>query len=179
MASVSDGTLVEFHSFFLQPDSEHRLSAHFETGTREITIVGAAGENKTLEIEAPARTEVDEPEPIAPILTPSPSEPRAEDTDRKPLPPLVVYIGAGVTGALAVGAAIMTLGANGKVDDYESAVDTYDDCVADSSCRNALDLYNDAKEAQKSAKDAASLRNVLWIATRNPWCNRALKSPSA
>jgi hypothetical protein len=160
-----NGTLVEFHSFFLEPDTEHTLSAHFDTGSKELTVSGAAGENKTIEIEAPEPAPVDEPPPPAPVAPLPPPEPKVDDSG-KPLSPLVIYIGTGVTGALAVGATIFTFSANSKIDDYEADIDALEECrMGAPTCAEETMLYNTAVDSQTAAKDAETLRNVLWIAT--------------
>lgn len=106
-----DGTLLEWPSFFVEPDVDHTLGAHFETGdATPQSVRGTAGQALSLTFAAPP-----EPEPVATpgprgwpaaALTRRPSEddgtattratPR-EDTRSGGLPPAVFLVGAGAT----------------------------------------------------------------------------------
>ncbi|HJL20550.1 MAG TPA: hypothetical protein RMH99_33140 [Sandaracinaceae bacterium LLY-WYZ-13_1] len=48
-----DGALMGHPSFFLDPDSEHRVVAAYDTGNVSETVSGDAGESRTLTFEAP------------------------------------------------------------------------------------------------------------------------------
>ena len=59
-----DGTLQDYPSFFLEPETPHGIVAHFETGERRESVTGAAGEQRSLELEAPP-PQVQTPAPSA------------------------------------------------------------------------------------------------------------------
>lgn len=155
-----DGTLQEFHSFFLTAGTTHTLTAHFDTGQRTQEISGAAGENRTVEFEAP-------PPPETPVTTPAvQEEPRARpatreptDTDRRPLPPLVTFIGGGVTVALAAGSVVSLLDQNSKVDAFEKAAKAWQEMRGNEVLRLA------AEDKYDAGKSAETRTTVLWIAT--------------
>ncbi len=122
-----DGTLQEFHSFFLPPGNTHTLLATFETGGKSETISGGAGEARTVQFEAP-------PAPLVPVK-PAATQPdtvnlTAETASEKPLPPLVTYIGAGVTGVLLIGTILSAVDMNAGVSDYNKAAAASNKCVS-------------------------------------------------
>ncbi len=170
-----DGTLQEFHSFFLAPGTAHRLSAHFDTGQRVEEITGDAGENRTVKFEAPPPPppthEVTPPThevtPDATKTAATRSAPARDDSDRKPLPPRVTFIGAGVTVALAAGSVISLLDQNAKADEYKTAIGTLDECRNDATCTEANegDRYNDAQSKLNDGQGAETRTLILWIAT--------------
>jgi tetratricopeptide (TPR) repeat protein len=163
-----DGTLHEFKSFFLPADTAHTVTASFETGERTSEVSGAAGESKSLSFEAP-------PPPPDVVVPPSPDETdegetvlgedgQPRDASRKPLPPLVTFIGAGLTGALLIGSIISTVDVYSRASDYEAAADE-----ANAACRaNRPDctmLYNRANDLLDDGEPTEMRTTVLWVAT--------------
>ncbi|HJL33742.1 MAG: hypothetical protein CMN29_08520 [Sandaracinus sp.] len=54
-----DGTLQSHPSFFLEPGAEHTIGAGFSTGSVSESLVGDAGEQRTVRFEAPEGTAAD------------------------------------------------------------------------------------------------------------------------
>jgi hypothetical protein len=50
-----NGVRERFRTIFVEPGETHRIVAAFATGTRETTVTGAAGEEREVAFEAPAR----------------------------------------------------------------------------------------------------------------------------
>lgn len=158
-----DGTLQEFHSFYLEPDSNHTLEAHFETGRRSTEIYGVAGESQSIEFEAPPPPVA--PRPTSPGIddTPGSGEPPI-DRERKPLEPLYTYVGAGVTGVLLLGSVLSTIDMNSGVSDFEdAAMDATLACDADAP--NCDELFNDAQDKLDEGESKETRSTVLWVAT--------------
>lgn len=165
-----DDTLQEFHSFFLTPDTPHTLTAHFDTGKREEEISGAAGENRTIRFEPPpppAEVAGQTPTDATELPEAGVASPEREHDGRKPLPPLVTFIGAGVTVALGAGTVLSLLDRNAKTGDYEDAATRSNECGADSSCSTDMrqELLDDARGLFEDAKSAETRTTVLGIAT--------------
>jgi len=165
-----DGTLQEFKSFYLPPDTAHTVTASFETGEVTSDVSGAAGETKPLSFQAPPPPPpvVDpknpEQQPDTEILLGSDGEPR--DTAKKPLPPLVTFIGAGLTGALLIGSIVSTVDVYARADDYEGAADKANAaCRADPGSSNCTTLYNKANDLLDDGEPTEMRTTILWVAT--------------
>jgi hypothetical protein len=61
-----DGTLLEHPSFFVEPDTEHEVGGHFETGDVSERVTGGAGERREIVLEAPPEAPASAPEGPAP-----------------------------------------------------------------------------------------------------------------
>jgi hypothetical protein len=120
-----DGKLQEYLTFFVSPDERHKLTATFETGSKSSSFQGAAGETKDLTFAAPPAP------PVKPIsfAQETPSE-GANESGRKPLPPLGTWIGLGVTVALGAATAISGVDALNGVKPYEDAAKVWNECTA-------------------------------------------------
>jgi hypothetical protein len=97
-----DGKLQEFLSFFDTPSRPHVLTATFETGSKTTRVQGEAGQTRDVRFDAP-------PPPPTPPIDFSADATQSKDggTAGRPLPPLVTWIGIGVTGAV-LGATIVS-----------------------------------------------------------------------
>jgi tetratricopeptide (TPR) repeat protein len=165
-----DGTLQEFKSFFVPPDTAHTVTASFETGERSSEVSGGAGETKTLTFEAPPPPppvvdpgEGDEPDDTG-IIIGDDGKPR--DAAKKPLPPLVTYIGAGITGALLIGSIVSTVDVYARASDYEKAADAANAaCRADQGSGNCTTLYNKANDLLEDGEPTEMRTTILWVAT--------------
>jgi hypothetical protein len=156
-----DGTLQESHSFFVDPDSEHTVTASFESGERREQVSGSAGESKSLSFEAP-------PEGSEPGTGPTdPIEPK--DEGGKPLPPGVTYVGIGLTAALLVASIASTLDVYSGVEDYKDAADDWasqcDKPMPDLNMTMCKGLRDDAKGMLDDGKGKETRTTVLWVAT--------------
>jgi tetratricopeptide (TPR) repeat protein len=156
-----DGTLQESQIFFVEPGVEHTITASFETGERNQTIEGAAGEIKTLEFEAP-------PRPIAP---PTQSGAMAaggpiDSGSRKPLGPPVTFIAGGVTVLLLAGSIVSTIDMNAGVDPYEESVDEYNQCIQTmEDPAGCNDLRKVAEDKLDEGKSKETRTTILWSVT--------------
>lgn len=147
-----DGALEESASFFVEPDTTHKVTASFETGVRHAEVAGSAGEEKSLEFTAPAG-QIAEP--------PAPTE---GGPKKKPLAPIYTIVGASVTGALLIGSIISTVDMNAGVNPYETAVQKYNDCIKKGG-KNCESLYQTAKDKLDSGQGKETRSTILWIAT--------------
>jgi tetratricopeptide (TPR) repeat protein len=144
-----DGKLQEYLSFFVTPGSAHQLTATFETGSKNASIQGAAGETRNIEFQAP-------PPPPTPPLSASADVTGASSSDgsRAPLPPLYTWIGVGLTAALGIATLVSGLDARGGVPDYKKAAQDAGDCmrVAGMDCTakqaNARSLLEDGQDRE-------------------------------
>ena len=160
-----DGKLQEFHSFFLEPGSNHTVTANFDTGERTAEITGDAGESRTLEFEAP-------PPPPEPDIAPEGNGDGVgrvglgpDDLEKKPLPPVITYIGAGLTGALLAGSILSMLDMNSAVDDYETAVAEWRDCQDDQTDCDPAALRTVAEQKLEDGLSKETRTFILWVAT--------------
>jgi len=164
-----DGTLQEFKSFYLPPQTAHTVTASFEHGERTSEVSGAAGESKTLTFTAPPRAPdvVDPPDTgddddDGRAILGDDGQPR--DAARKPLPPIVTFIGAGVTGALLIGSIISTVDVFSRADEYETAADE-----ANAACSaerpDCPTLYNRANKLLVDGEPKEMRTTILWVAT--------------
>lgn len=164
-----DGTLQEFKSFFVAPDTAHTVTASFETGERSSEVSGAAGETKSLAFAAP-------PPPVLPPDEPAEepddegivlgSDGRPRDAAKKPLPPLVTFIGAGLTGALLIGSIISTVDVYARAEDYEAAADKANAaCQANPGSTDCTTQYNQANQLLDDGEPTEMRTTILWVAT--------------
>jgi hypothetical protein len=157
-----DGKLQEFHAFFLEPGSRHTLIASFETGSQTQEVQGEAGTTQTVEFIAPPpppeTPEVEDPEQR------TETDPQRDEDEKKPLPPLYTYIGAGLTGALLVGTILSGLDANGGVGDYEAAAKAATGCGARTKA-SCADEYSKADKLLADGESAETRTNILIAAT--------------
>lgn len=120
-----DRGVVDHPSFFVEPDVEHTVTAHFETGDVDRTVRGAAGERRELRFEAP---EPPEPGPVAePTRDPDAAMPAPAPGPREPprdggggLSPAWFAVAGIATVALAGAATWSGLDAIAGVDEYEA-----------------------------------------------------------
>jgi tetratricopeptide (TPR) repeat protein len=164
-----NGTLQEWKSFFVPADEAHVVTASFETGDRRAEIGGQAGEVKTIEFEAPPpETTTTEPSGDDETSGSSWSSPPS-DRDKKPLPPIVTFVGIGLTAALAAGSIASTIDMNAGVDPYKAAVDKYDErcdpAMPLGDPTECTGLYDDAKEKLDDGQSKETRTTVLWVAT--------------
>jgi hypothetical protein len=154
-----DGKLQEFPSFFLPPGTSHKLVATFNTGEAEPqTIEGEAGSSRSVEFIAPP------PPPETPDPITSKPAPPSEELDRKPLAPLYTFIGAGLTGALAIGTVISGIDASAGAPDYDKAADKANAACAagEPDCQS---LYDAAQRLLKDGQSKETRTNILIGAT--------------
>jgi len=164
-----DGSLLGDRSFFLEPDVTHRVTASFETGSKHEEVQGAAGEVKSLSFEAPpppppgadAGGEGDDGSGAAAAgaLT---ADPR--DQSGKPLPPIVTWIGAGVTAAMLVGSIVVTLDVNSNVESFTKKAKEWQACP-DKESETCMDLKAEAQAKLDAGAGKETLRTVMWIGT--------------
>jgi hypothetical protein len=162
------GTLQEFASFFLPPNEAHTVTASFETGERSSEVSGSAGETKTLSFEAPPQTPTvvgpSDRDPTTPDEPPPDDGTEPRDISKKPLPPIVTYIGAGVTVALLAVSIASTVDVFARADKYEEAAD-----VANRACMggaaNCRTLHDSAEKMLVDGEPYETRTTVLWIVT--------------
>jgi tetratricopeptide (TPR) repeat protein len=156
-----DGTLQENHSFFVDPDAEHTVTASFETGERREQVSGKAGESKSLSFDAPPPgTQRSDDLP--------PPEDGPSDTQAAPLSPVFTYVGIGLTAALLVGSIASTLDVYSGADDYEAAAEKWSkSCIARMpESQMVCDmLKGDAKSKLDEGQGKETRTTVLWVAT--------------
>lgn len=163
-----DGTLQEFSSFFVAPDEAHTVTASFESGERSSEVSGAAGEIKALSFDAPPpRPTVTKPGPDEPIEPDEPvpsdgSEPR--DVSSKPLPPLVTFIGAGITVALVAGSIVSTLDTLSLANEYDEAADASNRACTGGAA-DCMELHERAEQLYKDGEPTEVRTTVLWVVT--------------
>jgi len=159
-----DGKIEDYLTFFSQPGIEHTVTAMFATGSKTLSVQGAAGETRELTFEAPA------PPPVAPVITMEPMT-GTKDTgseERPPLPPLATWIGLGITVALGgatVGAGVYAL--NG-VPAYEKAAEAAaaDGCRSmDNPTEDCLNKIARAEDLLNDGRSRQLLTNILIGAT--------------
>jgi hypothetical protein len=119
-----DGKLQEFLNFFETPSRPHVLTATFETGSKTTRIQGEPGETREVRFEAP-------PPPPTPAvgLAGDSSQLEDEGTAGRPLPPLVTFIGVGVTGAVLAAMIISAVDTVNGVPEFEEASEKASECV--------------------------------------------------
>jgi hypothetical protein len=159
-----DGKLQEFPSFFLAPNTSHKLVATFETGEADPeTIEGEAGSSRTVEFVAPP------PKPKVVVSNTGTDtgtgRPVDTDDDGKPLAPLYTFIGAGLTGALGIGTVISGIDANSGAPEYEKAARAANEACDDPPQANCQELYDAAQRKLKDGESKETRTNILIGAT--------------
>jgi hypothetical protein len=146
-----DGKLEEYMSFFVTPVDDHTVTATFETGSKALKLQGDAGETKDLAITAPPAP------PIKPVsMTPTSTSSSEQDGAGRPLPPLVTWIGLGLTVALGGATIASGIHALDGVPAYKDAVSAAEPCLAmpvsnrDQACVDKVDQANDLLEDGRS-----------------------------
>jgi hypothetical protein len=117
-----DGALADHPSFFVAAGSEHTVRATFPTGPVEQRVSGSAGETRTIELEAPPRTD---PEPLPDAEPDAPVEPVAREQPDEPidLRPAASNQG-GIHPAVMIVGTVLTVAAGGVL--VWSGIDTLD-----------------------------------------------------
>lgn len=151
-----DGHLESERDFFLLPEESHALVAAFEDGgqtTRNLS--GEAGEELSLELTPDADLQVGVDQAGAP------------GGERKPLDPMFVYAGGGVTVALLVLSIGLSADALGGVDGYDAAAKAYRECVGacEAEQRKARQLLADGQRRERRAEIAWAMTGVTAAAT--------------
>ncbi len=118
---IVDGAVVDHPSFFVEPDSDHSVTAHFETGDARETVTGAAGEQRELSFEAPPAPEPEVEPEVDPEVEPTDPTPVGPDgpPDGGGLPPALFLVSGVVTVGLAAATVWSGLDALDGVDAYE------------------------------------------------------------
>jgi hypothetical protein len=158
-----DGKLQEFKSFFVDPAGEHTLVATFESGSKTQKISGEAGGTRAVEFAAPPPPPTPKVKPVGPGPGEGGAEP--EEESRKPLPPVVTFIGAGVTGLLLAGTIVSGLDANAGAPDYKKAADAANTQCAKANDAKCKDLYSKAQQLLKDGQSKETRTNILIVAT--------------
>jgi hypothetical protein len=91
-----DGVLASHTSFFVTPDAAHRIVAAFATGNAEASVTGAAGETRSVTLEAPPPP----PEGVA-VLGPEGGARSVAASDPGGLSPAIFAVGGVLTVAAA------------------------------------------------------------------------------
>jgi len=132
-------------------------------------VSGSGGETKTMSFEAPPpRPPVD---PIRPTTddgtTPIGSGNTAVDDSGKPLPPVVTYVGLGLTGVLLVASIVSTASMLSGVKPYEKAADEYTMCTEtmEPTSDECTMRWEKAHKLLKSGESKETLTTALWVGT--------------
>lgn len=165
-----DGTLQEWSAFYVEPDTTHTVIASFETGAQRAEVHAGGGETVPLTFAAP----------------PPPAEGQRPDDDddrddgrtgpidpgvEKPLPPLVTYIGIGVTAALLGGSIFSTVDTQAGADEYEEAANAWRNAGCANRPKDApmtdqcQDLFDPANELLEDGRGRETRTTILWVAT--------------
>ena len=148
-----DETLLEHPSFYVDADTEHRVSGHFDTGDQTETVRAGAGERVELRLEAPAREAG---------ITDGGGETTGGGGDTGPAPPGPAPAREGISSTIFWIAASLTVAVSGVtlwsgldtlagVDDYEAAAASGD--------------LRDARDRLESGQDQELRTNLLIGAT--------------
>lgn len=147
-----DEAVQQARSLFVDPSTSHVIVAHFSTGDVTKEISGRPGQTTTLRIAAPAARLA------APVNDPQePSTSGSQDASGGGLPPLVTFIGAGVTGAFLVATIISGVDTNSGVDAYETA--------ARNGSPNARQLLADGESKETRTNVLIGVTAVFAVAT--------------
>lgn len=148
-----DDAVQQARSLFVDPSTSHVIVAHFSTGDVTKEISGEPGQTTTLRIEAPAaRLTAPVSDPQEPVSTSG-----SQDLSSGGLPPVVTFIGAGVTGAFLIATIISGVDTNAGVDAYETA--------ARSGAPNARQLLDDGESKETRTNVLIGMTAVFAIAT--------------
>jgi hypothetical protein len=154
-----DGKLQEYLAFFETPGRPHVLTATFETGSKTTKVEGEAGETREIRFEAPP------PPPEPPVTSGGSNQPPLSDsvTAGRPLPPVVTWIGAGVTGAVLAVTIWSAVDMYAGVDEYDKAAEAAKNCSPpeEPMCVQAARDANNLLEAGQSRE----LRTDILIAS--------------
>ena len=155
-----DGKLQEYLAFFETPSTPHVLTATFETGSKTTRIEGEAGETRDVRFEAPPPP----PEPPVKIAGSDATHLKDSGTRGRPLPPVAVWIGAGMTGALLAATIVSAVDMNAGVPEFNQAAMDAQDCMPQGSdkCNMAADH---AEDLLKEGQSRETRTNILIGAT--------------
>jgi hypothetical protein len=153
-----DGKLQEYLSFFDTPGQPHVLTATFETGSKTTKVQGDAGQTRQVTFEAP-------PPPPTPSIDFRSGATQSQDgsTAGRPLPPLVTWIGIGVTGAVLAATIVSAVDMYNGVPNYEDLAAKAQNCRADTAeCAN---LGRQSQDALDKGESRELRTNILIGAT--------------
>jgi hypothetical protein len=152
-----DGTLQEYLVFFAESGVAHAVVAHFEAGDVKEEVSGGAGETRTLAFEAPVGGEAGTSpggngkngEAALVAGTPESGQGKAE-TKKKGLSPVFTLIGGGVTVALGVTTAVLSVNVLKSKDAFDKKYPSNTDACknAEPACTNE---FNDGRAKQRLA----------------------------
>jgi hypothetical protein len=154
-----DGKLQEYLAFFETPSRPHVLTATFETGSKTTRIQGEAGQTREVKFEAP-------PPPPTPAIDFSADASQSKDsgTSGRPLPPLVTWIGAGVTGAVLAGTIVSAIDMYNGVPEFKRIAGQSTGCTAIGSSE-CIALEKKSKDALDKGQSRELRTNILIGAT--------------
>jgi phosphotransferase system HPr-like phosphotransfer protein len=154
-----DGKLQEYLAFFDTPGKMHTLTATFETGSKTTKVQGEAGQTREVKFEAP-------PPPPTPAIDFASGATQSKDggTAGRPLPPLVTWIGIGVTGAVLAATIVSAVDMYNGVPKYEDLADRSVNCspVSTASC---MSLAKQSKDELDKGQSRELRTNILIGAT--------------
>lgn len=166
-----DGTLQEWSAFYLESDTTHTVIASFETGAQRAEVHAGGGETVPLTFTAP-------PPPAERDRGGNGGDDDGDDRTRmidtdvaKPLPPLVTYIGIGVTAALLAGSIVSTVDTQAGADEYEEAANDWRDADCANRPKDApmtmqcQMLFDPANEKLEDGRGRETRTTILWVAT--------------
>ena len=155
-----DGKLQDGTTFFIEPETQHEVSAIFPSGRASKQVSGTTAETLEVIFEAPPETDLPGDEAVTPI-----DLDHRERAQQSKLPPLAVYIGAGVTGAVAAAALASWIDATNKAEPYDDALDQglAAGCASASSPPECGDLRREALDLLDTAESAETRTNVLLV----------------
>ena len=109
---------------------------------------------------APPPPSTPPPEAAAPAPAPPPPEHARDDTAHKPLPPIVFFVGAGLTVVLGGASTYFAVAAKGKHDDFTTA-----GCDRADNGTSCSGLKSDGEGAQRNANIGFAATGVAAVAT--------------
>jgi hypothetical protein len=153
-----DGKLQEYLTFFETPGQPHTLTATFETGSKTTKVQGDAGQERSVQFEAPP------PPPTPPIDFTSGATQSKDGTAGRPLPPLVTWIGIGVTGAVLAATIVSAVDMYNGVPGYKKVADQSAHCPMPGSAM-CNDLARKAQDELDKGQSRELRTNILIGAT--------------
>jgi hypothetical protein len=153
-----DGKLQEYLAFFDSPGRAHVLTATFETGSKTTKVQGDAGQTREVRFEAPP------PPPTPPIDFSADATQSKDGSAGRPLPPLITWIGIGVTGAVLAATIVSAVDMNHGVPEYERAAGQTAMCTPMDS-GNCMALARKANELLDAGQSRELRTNILIGAT--------------